>query len=73
LTDLDFADNIALLSDENEQAQELLLKVEKECKKVGLGLNARKQNHLLTILKILIHYIHKMVLNLNDKSKLDSV
>ena len=42
LADLDFADDIALLSDEIEQAQELLLRVENECKKVGLGLNAKK-------------------------------
>ena len=42
LADLDFADDIALLSDEIAQAQELLLTVEKECKKVGLVLNAKK-------------------------------
>ena len=42
LADLDFADDIALLSDAIEQAQELLLKVETECSKVGLGLNNPK-------------------------------
>ena len=42
LADLDFADDIALLSDEIAQAQELLLTVEKEFKKVGLVLNAKK-------------------------------
>ena len=42
LADLDFANDIALLSDEIAQAQELLLTVEKECKKVGLVLNAKK-------------------------------
>ena len=46
LADLDFADDIALLSDEIEQAQELLLRVERECKKVGLGLNAKKTKSL---------------------------
>ena len=46
LTDLDFADDIALLSDEIEQAQELLLRVEKECKKVGLAINAKKTKGL---------------------------
>jgi hypothetical protein len=46
LTDLDFADDIALLSDEIVQAQEILLNVEKECNKVGLGLNARKTKSL---------------------------
>ena len=35
ITDLDFADDISLLSDEIQQAQELLLRVEKECNKVG--------------------------------------
>ena len=46
LTDLDFADDIALLSDEIQQAQELLLRVEGECKKVGLGINAKKTKGL---------------------------
>ena len=41
-TDLDFADDIALLSDEVEQAQELLRRIESECKRVGLCLNAKK-------------------------------
>ena len=42
LTDLDFADDIALISDEICQAQEMLLRVEKECKKVGLEINTKK-------------------------------
>ena len=42
VTDLDFADDIALLSDTVEQACTLLLVVEKECKNIGLGLNAKK-------------------------------
>ena len=46
LTDLDFADDIALLSDEIEQAQELLSRVESECKKVGLCINAKKTKAL---------------------------
>ena len=46
VADLDFADDIALLSDAIEQAQELLLRVEQECSKVGLGLNGPKQNIL---------------------------
>ena len=46
LTDLDFADDLSLLSDEIEQAQELLLSVERECKKVGLGVNAKKTKGL---------------------------
>ena len=46
LADLDFADDIALLSDAIEQAQELLLRVETECNKVGLGLNGPKTKYL---------------------------
>ena len=42
ITDLDFADDIALLCEEIEAAQELLLNVETEALKVGLGLNAKK-------------------------------
>ena len=42
ICDLDFADDIALLSNEIEQARELLHQVEIECAKVGLGLNAKK-------------------------------
>ncbi|KAJ8361351.1 hypothetical protein SKAU_G00178760 [Synaphobranchus kaupii] len=42
LTDLDYADDISLLSDHVEQAQELLNRVESECAKVGLWLNAKK-------------------------------
>ena len=46
MADLDFADDIALLSDAIEQAQELLLRVEQECSKVGLGLNGPKTKYL---------------------------
>ena len=46
LSDLDFADDIALLSDAITQAQELLSRVETECKKVGLGLNGPKTKAL---------------------------
>jgi len=42
LTDLDFEDDICLLCNQIQQAQELLTRVEKECSKVGLGLNAKK-------------------------------
>ena len=41
-TDLDFADDISLLSDSTEKAQELLHSVERECKRTGLTLNAKK-------------------------------
>ena len=46
ITDLDFADDIALCSDAVKQAQELLLRVEKECAFVGLGLNGPKTKYL---------------------------
>ena len=42
VNDLDFADDISLLSDTVEQACTLLRIVEKECKNTGLGLNAKK-------------------------------
>ena len=42
LADLDFADDISLISDAVAEAQELLTRVETECKKVGLGLNGPK-------------------------------
>lgn len=42
MCDLDFADDIALLSEEIVQAQELLARVEQESSKVGLYLNEKK-------------------------------
>ena len=42
ITDTDFADDIALISKEIAQAQEMLARVEKEAGKVGLHLNAKK-------------------------------
>ena len=46
LTDLDFADDIALITDGMVQAQALLSRVEKECTKVGLRLNTKKTEYL---------------------------
>ena len=40
--EIDFADDISLMSNEIEQAQKLLDYVEQECKKVGLHLNSKK-------------------------------
>ena len=42
ITDLDFADDIALLSYSIDEAKKLLRNVEIECGKVGLSLNAKK-------------------------------
>ena len=41
ITDIDFADDIALISEEIEQAQKMLLSVEVETRKVGLHLNEK--------------------------------
>ena len=42
VTDFDFADGICLITEEIDQAQELLTRVEEECARVGLTLNAKK-------------------------------
>ena len=42
VTDLDFADDIALLSELVDQAQELLTRVETSAAKIGLEMNAKK-------------------------------
>ena len=42
VTDLDFADDLALLAEEMEQAQEVLQRLESEAEKVGLMCNAKK-------------------------------
>ena len=42
ITDLDFADDITLLSEEIQKAQELLTRVENEAAKIGLRLNNEK-------------------------------
>ena len=46
LTNLDFADDIALISDGMVQAQELQSRVETECANVGLRLNSKKTEYL---------------------------
>ena len=42
VTDLDFADDLALITEETEQAQEVLKRLEQEAGKVGLHCNAKK-------------------------------
>jgi len=42
LTDLDFADDISLISGSVQKACELLVEVERQCLKIGLGMNTRK-------------------------------
>ena len=46
ITDLDFADDIALMSNLMIQSQELLLAGEEECNRVGLKINAKKTKYL---------------------------
>ena len=46
LTNLDFADDIALICDGMVQAQELQSRVETECANVGLRLNPKKTEYL---------------------------
>ena len=46
LTDLDFVEDFALMSDGVLQAQELLIRVETECAKVGIHLNQKKTEYL---------------------------
>ena len=46
VTDLDFADGIALLCNEIHQAQELLKRVETEAARVGLHVSAKKTEHM---------------------------
>ena len=46
VTDLDFADDIALLSEEIDQAQKLLQRVETSVGKVGLKMNAAKTKYM---------------------------
>ena len=47
ITDLDFADDIALLSDTAAQAQELLRNVENAALRVGLHMNAKKTQFMV--------------------------
>ena len=47
VTDLKFADDIALISDEIKQAQELLERVEKEAAEIGLHLNEKKTEYMI--------------------------
>jgi len=70
ITDTDFADDIALISELMSQAQELLARVEIEAAKVGLHCNAKKteamvynQNDMDTALKSITGELIKIVEN----------
>ena len=67
VTDFDFADDIALLSEEMYQAQELLQRVETSVAKVGLKMNASKTKFML------FNQNRKSNLQTNDGSELEQV
>ena len=71
LTDLDFADDISLLSDEIRQAQDLLSSVESECKNVGLGLNGPKTKFMAYNIEIVqpLHTLDGTALELKEDFK----
>ena len=46
ISDLDFADDIALMSNKIRETQELLNRVKPESKKMGLHLNAKKTEYM---------------------------
>ena len=67
LTDLDFADDIVLLSEQIHQAQNLLNNVEVQCGKIGLKINAKKTKSMV--------FNHQLPVTLHtlDGSKLEIV
>ena len=66
LTDLDFADDISLLSDNVEKACKLLIEVERQCLRIGLGMNTKKT-------KVMAENVENPVVNTLDGTKLDVV
>ena len=52
ITDLDFADDIALVTEELEQAQDFLHRVQENAAKIGLHLNSDKTESLCKSLKL---------------------
>ena len=67
ITDLDFADNIALLSNTASQAQEFLDKVEHATLRVGLHLNAKKTQLMA------FNQPHDVQIKTQDGNKLNEV
>jgi predicted Rdx family selenoprotein len=65
-TDFDFADDIALLSEEIHQAQELLQRVETSVAKVGLKMNAGKT-------KVMSYNNGQVSIRTNDGTELEEV
>ena len=67
MTDFDFADDIALLSEGLHQAQQLLQRVETSVAKVGLKMNARKTKFMA------FNQGKAGCINTNDGTKLEEV
>ena len=67
VTDLDFADDIALLSDTKEQAQKLLIYVEEAALKTGLHMNAKKTKCMV------FHQTQAVQLKTSNGNNLDNV
>ncbi len=67
IMDLDFADDIALLSEQIAQAKSLLSGVELQCRKVGLKINARKAKTMVFNINVPVN------IDTNDGSKLEIV
>ena len=67
LTDLDFADDISLLSEEIQQAQELLQRVESSVGKIGLKMNTTKTKFMS------FNHSQKISIQTNNGTKLDEV
>ena len=66
LTDLDFADDISLLSDSVEKACKLLIEVERQCIRIGLGMNTKKT-------KVMAENVETPVVKTLDGTELDVV
>ena len=66
MTDLDFADDISLASNTVEQACKLLAEVERHCKRIGLGLNAKKT-------KVMAENVDQPVVTTLDGTQLEVV
>ena len=63
VTDLDFADDLALLTVQIEQAQEIMSRLEQEAERVGLHCNAKK-----TELQVFNHETHVIIKVRNGKT-----
>ena len=49
VTDFSYADDVALISKNIEEAQILLQRVEEECRNIGLKINCKRQNPCISV------------------------